>query len=157
VSSIETLDDGGGWGANQGARTLLVSIHSHYAELILDGTKTVELRRRFDPATVGSRMLIYATLPTAAVIGHTLIDNVECLFVEDIWEQHSSRVSVSANAFSRYFTGIDKGFAIHIADPKRYSTPIPLRDMQGKHGLRAPQSYIFLRDIHRELIEHEQD
>jgi predicted transcriptional regulator len=138
-------------------RTLLISIHSHYAQLILSGTKRVELRRRFDPDATGGRMLIYATLPTAAVIGHTRIERVEWLCIEDIWQRHASHASIPAAEFDRYFNGAERGFAILLADPKRYSTPISLDDMRSRHGLSAPQSYVFLREAHRELIEHEQD
>ena len=137
-------------------RTLLVSIHDRYAELILSGKKSVELRRRFGPHAAGSRMLIYATLPTAAVVGHIKIEEVDRLPVAEIWVRHGRRALISNGDFSRYFDGTDQGCAIMLAQPTRFATPIPLGEMRLTHGLNAPQSYIVLREAHRDLIEHEQ-
>lgn len=138
-------------------RTLLVSIHTRYAELILAGTKRVELRRRFDADAAGSRMLIYATLPTAAVIGHARIDQVHRLPIEDIWKRHGDRASISSDDFDRYFEGVRDGCAVLLSDPKRFASPVPLESMRA-HGLAPPQSYVFLREEHhRALIEHERN
>lgn len=136
---------------------MLISIHSHYARLILSGEKRVELRRRFDSAAGGNRMLIYATLPTAAVVGHVVIDNVECLSTDEIWRRYSKDAAISAEDFRNYFTGVENGCAVLLSNPKTYKEPVPLHDLRSTHGLTAPQSYIFLRDAHRKLIEHEQD
>jgi len=138
-------------------KALLVSIHSRYARLILSGEKRVELRRRFDSEAAGSRMLIYATSPTAAVIGHVVIDHVECLSTDEIWHRYGKDAAISAEDFRSYFAGVEGGCAVVLSSPKTYKEPVPLHDLRRTHGLTAPQSYIFLRDAHRELIEHEQD
>jgi predicted transcriptional regulator len=137
-------------------RTLLISIHENYAELILSGQKNVELRRRFDPNTAGCRMLIYATLPTAAIIGSIQIEAVNRLPIAEIWARHGSRASIPEPDFYRYFSGTDWGCAIMLEQPKRFATPISLEVMREKYGLNAPQSYIILRDSHSDLIRHEQ-
>lgn len=138
-------------------RTLLVSIHSHYAELILDGVKQVELRRRFDIGATGSRLLIYATLPTAAVIGHARIERIECLNVEEIWQKYGAAASISEDAFSRYFDGVETGCVLVLEKAERFSRPVPLSEMRAHHRITPPQSYVFLKDeVHRALIEHEQ-
>jgi predicted transcriptional regulator len=138
-------------------KALLVSIHSQYARLILSGEKRVELRRRFDSEAGGSRMLIYATSPTAAVVGHVLIDDVECLSTDEIWQRYGKDAAISADDFRSYFAGVEDGCAVLLSNPTTYKEPVPLQALRDTHGLTAPQSYIFLRDAHRELIEHEQD
>lgn len=143
--------------ARDAGKALLVSIHSHYARLILSGEKRVELRRRFDSEAAGSRMLIYATSPTAAVVGHVVIDNVECLSTDEIWRRYGKDAAISAEDFRSYFAGVEDGCAVLLSNPKTYKEPVPLQDLRSTHGLTAPQSYIFLRDAHRELIAHEQD
>lgn len=136
---------------------LLVSIHSHYAELILSGVKSVELRRRFARNVVGSKMFIYATLPKAAVVGHVQIEGLEHISVAEIWEIYGARAAISRDAFNRYFDGVTAGCAILLSEPKRYDHPVPLDDLRAVYKLTVPQSYTFLREAHRELIEHEQD
>jgi len=138
-------------------RTLLVSIHSHYAELILDGVKQVELRRRFDIGATGSRLLIYATLPTAAVVGHARIERIECLNVLEIWQKYGAAASIGEDAFSKYFDGVETGCVLFLEKAKRFSKPVPLAEMRLHHRITPPQSYVFLKDeVHRALIEHEQ-
>ena len=136
---------------------LLVSIHSHYAELILSGVKSVELRRRFARNVVGRKMFIYATLPKAAVVGHVQIEGIEHISVAEIWDLYGARAAISRDAFTRYFEGVNAGYAILLSEPKRYDHPVPLQALRAIHKLTVPQSYTFLREAHRELIEHEQD
>lgn len=138
-------------------RTLLVSIHNHYARLILSGKKSVELRRRFDASAAGSRMLIYATLPTAAVIGHVDIEKIDILPVDELWQQHGASAVISAENFKLYYDGADKGCALLLSNPTTYQSPVPLKNLREEYGLNAPQSYLVLKDAHRDLIEHEQN
>ena len=137
-------------------RAILVSIHTEYAELILSGVKSVELRRRFQVDAAGSRMLIYATLPTGAVVGHVCIERVDRLSVQEIWTRHGGQASISFHDFRRYFDGTDSGCALVLSSPVRFEEPVPLNRLRTKLGLSPPQSYVILRDGHRDLIEHEQ-
>ena len=136
-------------------RAMLISIHARYAHLILSGEKRVELRRRFSSHAVGNRMLIYATLPAAAVVGHVLIDDVQTASVREIWQAYGKNAVISAEDFDAYFAGLRTGNAVLLRDPVKYEQPIPLDDLRKSYGLRAPQSYIYLNEAHRDLIEHE--
>jgi predicted transcriptional regulator len=102
-------------------------------------------------------MLIYATLPTAAVVGHARIERVDRLAVEDIWLHHGTGASVSSLDFCRYFAGAENGCAVVLTEPTRFAAPVPLDRMRAAYSLRPPQSYMFLGDDHRDLIEHEQN
>lgn len=139
------------------AQVLLISIHSQYAHLILSGEKRVELRRRFNITLAGSRMVIYATSPTAAIIGHVQIKAVECLPTDEIWMRHGAAAAIAEEDFESYFSGVDRGCAVLLSDPIAYDAPITLRELRSKHGLTPPQSYIFLRDAHRDIISYEQN
>ena len=138
-------------------RTLLISIHNHYAELILAGKKSVELRRRFDASAAGSRMLIYATQPTAAVIGHVDIEKIDVLPVDELWQLHGASAVISAADFRLYYDGTDTGCALLLTNPTTYQSPVPLKNLREEYGLNAPQSYLVLKEAHRDLIEHEQN
>ena len=142
---------------SDGPRSVLVSIHARYAELILGGEKRVELRRRFDASAAGMTLIIYATLPTAAVVGSAVVGAVERLPLRELWKRHGSCAAVSAGDFARYFDGAKEGCALLLSRPMRYERPISLAELRSRHGLSAPQSYLYLSDDHRELIRHEQD
>ncbi|SFL80002.1 hypothetical protein [Methylorubrum salsuginis] len=101
-------------------------------------------------------MLIYATQPIAAVVGYTQIENVDRLPIVELWNRYGERASITKVDFMRYFDGVDEGCAILLTRPKRYAAPIRLDEMRSTHGLNAPQSYVVLREAHRDLIDHEQ-
>jgi len=64
---------------------VLLSVRQPWADLLVDGTKTVETRRRLKPETFapGTVVLVYATAPTKAVIGHFVSGGV--LVGNDRW------------------------------------------------------------------------
>lgn len=136
-------------------QALLISIHSFYSNLIFKREKTVELRRKFDPALVGRRLLIYSTLPTGAIIGHARIGPVHILPTKEIWEKFSEVAMIGESDFWRYYSGLDRGFVIEIEDPQRFKTPITLYEMRSRYAIKPPQSYMFLRKDHSGILQHE--
>jgi predicted transcriptional regulator len=68
-------------------RDILVSIRPVFATKILEGQKSVELRRRFPiQAGAGCRLLIYSSRPVSAVVGFARIKTVLKLPVARIGE-----------------------------------------------------------------------
>ncbi|NYT66874.1 ASCH domain-containing protein [Alcaligenaceae bacterium] len=66
-------------------RAVLLSIKPKYADLILAGSKTVELRRSWPSNDVGV-IIIYSSAPVQRLTGITLIKEIrECGF-EELWE-----------------------------------------------------------------------
>lgn len=57
-------------------RAMLLSVHPRFAAAILEGTKTVEVRRQRVAAPSGTPVLLYATAPTMALVGMALIASV---------------------------------------------------------------------------------
>ena len=55
------------------ATDAIISIHPDYADAIFAGKKTIELRRRIPEVPSGTRLWIYATRPTGAIIGFVTI------------------------------------------------------------------------------------
>lgn len=65
-------------------RAVLLSIKPKYADLILAGTKTVELRRSWPSSDIGV-MVIYSSAPVQRLTGLALINEIkECDF-EMLW------------------------------------------------------------------------
>jgi predicted transcriptional regulator len=99
--------------ASSERRDFLFSIKPGYAELIVEGEKTVELRRRFTKnVAAGSIVLIYCTSPTQAIIGFARIKKVELLPLDTLWSKHGSRAKIDEEDFDSYFLGCDEGYAI---------------------------------------------
>ena len=124
-------------------RALLVSLRPAYAEMILAGIKTVELRRIRPKAPAGTLVLIYASSPTSHVLGTCVVEHIGSGTPDEIWELHGGRTGIGRPAFSSYFTGTNQGVAITVGNPRRLQDPVPL-DALRRHGFAPPQSFRYI-------------
>ena len=122
-------------------RIVLMSIHPEHAEALLDGTKTVELRRSGVAGDV-SHIVIYATAPVQRVLGWVKAVHVEHGSPSAMWERHKSRVGIRRGAFRSYYQGRPRAVAIHVDSPRRLATPRELSEIED--GLTPPQSWRYL-------------
>ena len=133
------------------------SIKPGYAEDILRGRKTVELRRRFRQAVAApTSALIYTTSPTMALTGVAEISHVDRMTLEDLWTTCNVRACINRDDFDRYFSGVGEGFAIHLVRARRLKRNIRLPELRTLYNFEPPQSYTIasprLRDaVHAEL------
>lgn len=124
-------------------RVALFSIKPRFAEAILAGSKTVEFRRTGLAADV-SHVVIYATAPIQRVVGTFEVAGVERAMPEALWETYSQVGGIALDDYSGYFDGTDTAYAIKVRSPRQLASPLTLADLSP--GLRAPQSYQYLRD-----------
>jgi predicted transcriptional regulator len=112
----------------------IISIHPDYADAILDGTKTIELRRRIPELASGSRLWIYATRPTAAVVGVVIITDVNRAHPRTIWQRHKNKTGLDHASFKEYFCGAQQAVAILLKAAERVGpiTVEQLRQIRGR-------------------------
>jgi predicted transcriptional regulator len=111
-------------------KDVIFSIRPVHAEKILDGSKTVELRRRFTGSVrPGTLALIYSTSPTSALTGSARIHDVQRLAVPDLWKRHRSSACLQKREFEDYFSGLDSGYAIVLTSAKPLPRPVGLREL----------------------------
>ena len=101
------------------AADAIISIFPDYADAILAGRKTIELRRRVPVLPLGMRLWIYATRPTGAVVGYVTVERVTRARPLTIWRHHSEGTGIDYGTFSAYFTGAKEAVAILLAAAKR--------------------------------------
>jgi len=118
-------------------RDVLMSIRPQYAEAILSGAKTFELRRRRPSFASGSRVVVYSSSPDRQLLGTFEAGVVHEASPESLWQLVSKKAGVTRDVFDAYFEGCERGYAIEVNAPKRLE-PKPLR-------FRPPQSYLYLR------------
>ncbi|MFO1001346.1 MAG: ASCH domain-containing protein [Planctomycetaceae bacterium] len=134
---------------------LLLSIHPRFAEAIFDGTKKVELRRRAPKLRAGDEVIVYATVPTAAVLGKFTVKSVEFSKLHDLWQGTRKVAAVSNSEFEAYFDGLEKGVGIWIANMQRYSAPVSLTDLRNSiPGFHPPQGFRYLSADEVKSIEN---
>lgn len=124
-------------------RVALFSIKPQYAHAILDGSKEVEFRRTSLAPDV-SHVVIYATSPIKKVIGTFEVAGVERALPEALWRTYRSVGAIARDDYTGYFEGTDTAYAIKVRSPQQLLHPLDLSDLSP--GLRAPQSYQYLRD-----------
>jgi predicted transcriptional regulator len=129
----------------ENARDILVSVRPSYASKILDGQKTVELRRRFPQlGPAGAGAFIYSSSPVRAVVGYVRIRQVLRLPVSRIWTDYGVAACVSKNELYAYFVGLRYGFAILIDSVRPLKTRVTAVDLEVQFGIVPPQSYRYV-------------
>jgi predicted transcriptional regulator/DNA-binding Xre family transcriptional regulator len=138
------------------SRDVLFSIRPVHAEKILEGRKTVELRRRFANAvTPGTLALIYSTSPTSALTGSARISAVQCTDLSTLWKKHRKAACLDKSDFEAYFTGLERGYAIILDSPRPLKRPVGLTELRKRFGFEPPQSYQYASPSMRGLVENE--
>jgi predicted transcriptional regulator len=121
--------------------SILLSIKPPFANLIVDGIKTVELRRKF-PEVSNTKCFIYSSSPTQAIIGECFIETVEKLSIEELWMRYSEQSMIGWAEYSKYFSEKEYGYALILKKYLRYEQPIKI-DVKVPSG-RPPQSFCYI-------------
>lgn len=126
-------------------QALFLSLRPDYAELILSGRKTVELRRIRPRAMPGTLVIVYASSPVRQVLGTCLVKTIGSATPEEIWRLHGPHIGLDWSAVAAYLHGKDRGVAITVTSPRRLDYPIPLTDVRKQLGDSAPpQSFRYV-------------
>lgn len=137
-------------------RDIIVSIRPMYAAKILNGHKTVELRRKFpEAAAIGTTALIYSTSPVQAIVGYARIKDVLRLPVSQIWQEHGAAACIERQDFDAYFGGLEYGFAILLDGVKALERPLKALELRNDFGVVPPQSFRYLDEEHTSLLSDE--
>lgn len=131
---------------------VLVSVAPEFAEKIAEGSKTIELRRRFPNVPTGTWMYLYVTLPVGAILGRVKVANIDAGSPSVLWKRHRTKAGISQSRFDEYFEGTSAGFAVRLADYEAIA-PMSLEGLRtAMDGFVAPQSYRFLTSIDQAAI-----
>ncbi|MDX6451829.1 MAG: hypothetical protein QOH16_1878 [Gaiellaceae bacterium] len=122
-------------------RVALLSIRPEFAEAIFTGRKVVEFRRsRLAPDI--NRALVYATSPTARVIGWFSVSGISESTPDGLWRQFRRHGAIRRRDYFDYFEGASRAYGIRIERATRLGEPVLLDALEP--GLRAPQSFQYL-------------
>ena len=134
-------------------RDIILSIRPKYSEKILEGRKTVELRRRFPVSPgKGTIVYIYSTAPVRALVGSAEIKTVLKLPISDIWQHYSGNASILRSDFDDYFAGLAEGVVIELSNIKALSRMIALSELRERCGFTPPQSFQYIKPCLRRVL-----
>lgn len=131
---------------------VIISIRPNFAEAIFSGAKTTELRRRIPQIPVGTRLWIYATKPTGAVLGFARVDGVVSGSLEEIWVASVGQAGVSRAEFDDYFAGSEKGVALQLVDVQQ-GQPVSIANLKAiRPRFHPPQTIVRISDSESEVL-----
>lgn len=126
-------------------RMMILSLRPRFADAILSGRKTVELRRTEPKIRVPTLALIYASTPVRALLGTCVVTGVESYGLAALWEAHGPGSGIERGEFLDYFEGVEAGTALSLANPRRFTRRVPLVELRSRPaGFRPPQSFSYV-------------
>ena len=127
-------------------QTLLMSLRPEFADLILRGQKTVELRRKFSKKYEGATIVFYVTNPIKKFMFMAKISKVDHRQKECLWNDYEQECGVSEEIFEQYFSGTDNGYAIHLSDVQPIPNQLGFDQVkQNWPEIKPPQSFMRLK------------
>lgn len=122
-------------------RVALMAIHPRYAEAILDGSKTVEFRKRALASDI-THVLIYATSPVSRVIGKFSVKEIVDGTPAEIWHHYGTQGCIEQADFQAYYAHSNRAVGLLVESAERLSDEIPLSDFEPVPAV--PQSFSYL-------------
>jgi len=127
------------------SKTLFISIHPKYAEMILLGRKTVELRKQRPNVAQGCIVFLYASSPVKKLLGMFEVDTVIEDDPETLWSKVHHFAGVSRSTYKEYYSEKKKAFGIVIKRAYPLERTIELDELRTIFpGFHPPQSYRYL-------------
>ncbi|WP_033346508.1 ASCH domain-containing protein [Catenuloplanes japonicus] len=125
-------------------KTLLLSLRPRFAAAILDGTKTIEIRRRPVNALPGTPVILYASSPVMAIVGTARLRTVESMPADMAWQRFQSSFALNRPEFDAYLDGVDTAVLLHLRAINTLNEPLPLRGLRQSGTFQPPQSFRYV-------------
>lgn len=124
---------------------LFLSVRPTFAQRILSGAKTIELRRVRPNVATGQPVLIYSSSPVMALLASARIDFIFSGNPCDLWDSVRHEAGVTRDEYDAYFDGAVVAVGIRLAAVKRLTNPIRLEELRQRWPwFKPPQSYRYV-------------
>lgn len=132
----------------------IISIHPRYAHAILDGVKTIELRRRIPSISIGTRLWIYATRPVGAVIGIATVERIVRGEPEQIWVEFGHQAAIERPDYDAYFEGAQEAIGIVLAQVQRNAEQVEIERLRTlRDGFHPPQVIMWISECEAQSLQ----
>ena len=124
---------------------VFLSIRPRFAELILSGAKSVELRRVRPKVCEDDLVLLYASSPVREVMGVCTVALVDVAPTSDLWDRYGCKSGLPRAEFDSYFEGAVRSVAISLRGARRVIEPRTLEELRERlPGFVPPQSFSYI-------------
>jgi predicted transcriptional regulator len=126
---------------------LLISVKPEFAEKIINGEKTIELRKSA-PKKVRKEnyILIYVTSPIKELWGICKISEILKDSPNKFWDNYGSKTGITEEQFKLYFKTNKKAFGIELKEVRNFSKhSIDLQNLRKAFPkFMPPQTYAYI-------------
>ncbi len=127
-------------------KSLLLSLKPRYADLIFEGVKKAELRRRALAEMKGRDVFVYVTSPIMELRGGFRVGEVWTGTPQDIWKKVSEWAGVNKDDFDAYYAGQSIAYALEITDIWEFTNPPRLSVLRNRFdNFIVPQSWRYIK------------
>ena len=121
---------------------VILSIRPKFCQLIFDGQKKYEYRKRVFTRSDMEKVYIYATKPICSIVGYFIVDHVIESSPSQVWEMTHDGSGITKELYDAYFKNCDMAHAIKIGEVVKLDKPIdPKKAIKDFH---APQNYMYV-------------
>lgn len=131
------------------SRVVLLSVRPRFAQGLLSGSKTAEVRRRFPDVPEGTTVVIYSTSPEKAVLGTMRAKRLVRSNAQDIWRDYADVIGIEHSELTEYLAGARECSVLELDTPDRWSQPVGLAELRRLLHVEPAQSFRYLNS--REL------
>ncbi|MER7447545.1 hypothetical protein [Microbacterium sp. NPDC097977] len=125
-----------------------------YARALLEGRKTIEVRRRFPEVPAGTTVVLYASSPERAIVGTMTLANTARETPSRVWRLHRHAIDIDRDALAVYLDGAEASTLLYMSHPQPWEHPVPLSALREALGLEPPQSFRYLDEQQLSAMRH---
>ena len=131
---------------NTPMQPLLISLKPRYADLVFEGLKRAELRRRIISCTQNRNVFVYVSSPVMELRGGFRVGQVWEGSPEEVWHMVSELAKVTRRDFDTYFEGTEIAYALEITKVWEYQNPASLDTLRNRFpNFVIPQSWRYAK------------
>ncbi|WP_419943631.1 hypothetical protein [Candidatus Poriferisodalis sp.] len=119
------------------ARALVLSLKPRFAEAILAGTETAEVRWILPRIAIRTLALLYASGSERALVGTCVVRSVDRYQADERWHLHGADTALSKTEFDAYLDGRDCSVVLLLERPEPLTIPIPLHTLTASKPSRS--------------------
>ena len=121
---------------------VILSLKPQYAELILSGEKTIELRNRVVRMEPGTVIWIYATKPVGGIVALAELDSIVHDTPSEIWLRFQREMCIDRAHFDSYIDNRESVSALKLSSVRKLKQLVTLDWIRRSIGsFQPPQFY----------------
>ena len=124
---------------------LLLSLKPCYADLVFQGLKRAELRRRI-PCVENRDVFIYVSSPVRRLRGGFRVEHTWRGSPEEVWKEVEGIARVERREFDAYYAGRTVAYALRISEVWEHDVSVDLEVLRGRFSdFVVPQSWRYVK------------